>query len=674
VIPFRPMPPSEADLDLDLVCIGRAAVDLYGEQLGARLEDVHTFAKYVGGSPTNTAVGAARLGLRVGLVSRVGDEHNGRFVRETLEREGIDVRHLGTDPSRLTALVFLGLRDENTFPLLFYRDRCADMALSVDDIDEDYIATSAAVLISGTHLSHPDTRAACLKAMQVARRHGRKVVLDIDYRPVLWGLTSPGLGEQRYVPSAEVSAQLQQVLVLCDLVVGTEEEIHIAGGSVDTMTALRRIRSLTDALIVMKQGPLGCVAFAGALPSSIEDGLRGEGFPVEVFNVLGAGDAFMAGLLRGWVRDEPLDSALRWANACGALVVSRHGCAPAMPSAPELSHFLAHGVRQPRLRADAELEHLHRATTRSEQTGSLAILAFDHRAQFEALAARHGAGPAEIARFKALVADAAVRGYASEQAAQGSQGGLPSFPRPGVIIDDRYAQPLLNQLGGGSLWMGRPVEVPGSRPLAFEAGGNLGLALRTWPQDHVAKCLLAYHPDDDPALRADQWRSVATLSEACHLTGHDLLLELIPPSSLPQDDDTVPRAVAQLYERGLRPAWWKLPPLTPNGWMRLSAVIERHDPWCRGVLLLGLEASEEELQASFRTGARQRLCRGFAVGRTLFAAAAQRWFAGQLDDAGVIADVASRYQRLIRLWQQAAMEPRGMDPDPLPPSLQAELT
>jgi 5-dehydro-2-deoxygluconokinase len=661
--------PPEATLPLDVVCIGRAAVDLYGEQLGSRLEDVQTFAKYLGGSPTNTAVGAARLGLRAGLISRVGDEHNGRFVRETLQREGVDVSQLRTDPSRLTALVFLGLRDEHTFPLLFYRDRCADMALSVDDIDEAYVASSRAVLISGTHLSHPDTRAACMKAIEIARRHGRRVVLDIDYRPVLWGLTSPGLGEQRYVASAAVSEQLQGVLPLCDLIVGTEEEVHIAGGSGDTAAALRCIRRLSPALIVMKRGPMGCVAFDGDISDDLERGIVGPGFPVEVFNVLGAGDAFMAGLLRGWVRREPLPRSLGYANACGAIVVSRHGCAPAMPGWLELSRFLAQGSSHRRLRDDAELEHLHRVEHRRPWPRPLAILAFDHRAQLEELAQRHGRDFADVARFKGLVAEAAAHGYAVERSLQTGEGR--PFPTAGVIVDDRHGQSVLNRLTGGDCWIGRPVELPGSRPLAFEAGLNVGLALRTWPSDHVVKCLVSYHPDDEAALMQRHLQTIGALTDACASTGHELLLELIPPRHERQEDDVVPRAVAQLYEAGIRPAWWKLPPLTEQAWGQLDACIRRHDPHCRGVLLLGLEASESQLWASFQVGARQRLCRGFAVGRTLFASAAKAWFAGEIDDSDVVADVATRYQRLIRIWQQAesAVDTLPQTNQPLPAQL-----
>lgn len=653
----------------DVVCLGRAAVDLYGEQIGARLEDVQTFARYLGGSPANTAVGSARLGLRVGMISRVGDEHNGRFVREALQREGVDVSQVGTDPQRLTALVFLGIKDQDTFPLLFYRQHCADMGLKAEHIDAAHIATARALLISGTHLSHPDTREACLFSMRAAKVAGTRVVLDIDYRPVLWGLTTPGMGERRFVASQAVSDEIQSVLPLCDLVVGTEEEVHIAGGSEDTLSALRRIREVTPALIVMKRGPMGCVAFPGAIPSDLGNGVQGPGFPVEVFNVLGAGDAFMAGLLRGWVVGEPLSDALRYANACGALVVSRHGCAPAMPSWAELSHFLRNGSSHARLREDEDLEHLHRTTTRAAGAPFLAILAFDHRSQLEELASRYGASAERIARFKQLVAEAAEHGYALERALQlsGGEAGAASFPGSGVIVDGRHGSSVLNRLTGSGIWIGRPVERPGSRPLAFEDRDQLGLALRTWPAEQVVKCLLSHHPDDDTAMAQQQIASVKALAHACRTTGHELLLELIPPRDLPLASDTVARGVQQIYAAGVRPDWWKLPPPDGLGWALLAETIARHDPHCRGVLLLGLEATEEQLWHGFKASAGQALCKGFAVGRTLFADAASAWFAGHLDDSGVVAEVATRYRRLIRIWQDSrasgANEPRTLQLD-----------
>ncbi len=627
----------------DLICVGRAAVDLYGDQIGGRLEDMQSFSKYLGGSPANTSVGAARLGLRSAMLTRVGDEHNGRFVRETLAAEGVDVSHVLTDPRRLTALVFLGIQDRETFPLVFYRDNCADMAISAQDFDAAFIASATGLLISGTHLSQPVPHESCRAAIALARAAGTRVILDIDYRPVLWGLTSPGMGEQRFVPSDQVSAHLQAVVPDCDLVVGTEEEIHIAGGSTDTLQALKRLRALTRATLVVKRGPMGCVVFDGAIPDDIEQGLKGPGFPVEVFNVLGAGDAFMAGFLRGWLRDEPLQRCCTWANACGAIVVSRHGCAPAMASWAELQHFVANGASTPRLREDRDLEHLHRATTRTRQWDELVIMAFDHRVQLEDIAARHGHGAEHIRAFKHLLAQGARRGAGRRAGADA-----------GVILDARFGEEVLPGLTGKGWWVARPVELPGSRPLRFESGPQLALDMRAWPAEHVAKCLVSYHPQDAAALRSEQLGTLAELQSASTGTGHEFLIEVIPPREMPCDDTTLAAALAQIYEAGIRPDWWKLPPCdSSTGWDNVAAVIARHDPHCRGVLLLGLEASEQDLDRSFRTAAPHAVCRGFAVGRSIFAEAAAGWFAGQMTDAQVIDDIARRYGRLITRWDEA---------------------
>jgi 5-dehydro-2-deoxygluconokinase len=303
---------------LDVITIGRSSVDLYGRQVGGRLEDMASFHKYVGGSPTNMAIGTARLGLRSGLITRVGDEHMGRFIRETLTAEGVDVRGVGTDPERLTALVLLGIRDQDRFPLIFYRENCADMALCEDDIDPAFIAEAGCVTVTGTHLSHPRTEAAVLKALRLARKNGARTALDIDYRPNLWGLAGHDAGDSRYIESAAVTDKLKKNLHLFDLIVGTEEEFHIAGGVTETIAALHAVREVSGAILVCKLGPMGAAAFDGDIPASLDQGLSGPGFPIEVYNVLGAGDGFMSGLLRGWLRDEPWQTTLTYANACGA--------------------------------------------------------------------------------------------------------------------------------------------------------------------------------------------------------------------------------------------------------------------------------------------------------------------------------------------------------------------
>ena len=626
---------------LDVITIGRASVDLYGAQVGGRLEDMRGFAKYIGGSPTNMAAGTARLGLRSALITRVGDEHMGRFIREELVREGVDVRGVKTDPERLTALVLLGIRDREQFPLIFYRENCADMALDEGDIDPAFIAEAGCVTVTGTHLSNPRTEAAVLKALRLARQNGARTALDIDYRPNLWGLAGHGAGESRFIESRAVTAKLQSHLPLFDLIVGTEEEFHIAGGSTDTLAALRAVRAVSAATLVCKRGPMGAVAFEGDIADDLDKGVSGPGFPIEVFNVLGAGDGFMSGLLRGWLRDEGWERALTYANACGALAVSRHGCTPSYPSWEELCFFLQRGVRVPALRKDAELEQIHWSTTRKGDWPQMRVFAFDHRKQLEELAAELGADPARIPAFKTLCLAAARR----------VQAGRPGY---GILSDGRLGEAALFAAAGTGLWIGRPVELPGSRPLELEIGPDYGTGLAEWPADHVVKVLCFCHPDDDEAMRAGQEATVLRLARAARANGLEFLLEVIPSKVGPVGDDTTAALIRRFYEIGVYPDWWKLEPsVSAAAWAATCAAISDNDPHVRGIVVLGLDAPLEELEASFAEAARFPLVKGFAVGRTLFFEAARGWLSGTLDDEGAIALMASKYQILCAAWDRA---------------------
>ncbi|TAI84967.1 bifunctional 5-dehydro-2-deoxygluconokinase/5-dehydro-2-deoxyphosphogluconate aldolase [Pectobacterium versatile] len=625
----------------DVICMGRVAVDLYGQQIGARLEDMGSFAKYLGGSSGNVAYGTARQGLRSSMLARVGDEHMGRFLREELNQVGCDTSHLITDKERLTALVLLGIKDRDTFPLIFYRDNCADMAISPEDFTEDYIASSRCLAITGTHLSHPNTREAVLTALQYARRNGVKTALDIDYRPVLWGLTSLGDGETRFVEAQAVTEQLQQVLSLFDVIVGTEEEFHIAGGSTDTLQALRTVRQHTQAELVCKRGALGCSVFSDAIPDHLDKGITIKGVRVDVLNVLGAGDAFMSGLLRGYLNGEGWEKACAYANACGALVVSRHGCAPAMPSKIELDNYLARAASVPRPDLDEELNHLHRVTTRRKQWHELCVIAFDHRSQLEDMALNCGTEISRIPALKKLIL------RASYDAAQ--QTGLEG--KAGLLCDGTFGQDALNDITGKGWWIGRPIELPGSRPLMMERG-NIGSQLVSWPLEHVVKCLVFFHPEDVHALRREQEMKVIEVYQACRQSGHELLLEVILPAGMPHSDALYLRAIQRFYNLGVRPDWWKLPPLSSEGWEQLTPLLAQRDPYCRGVVILGLDAPLETLQQGFSAAVGFPIVKGFAVGRTLFAQPAQKWLRNEIDDAELIEQVKHNYLQLIAVWRQ----------------------
>ena len=628
----------------DVITIGRSSVDLYGAQVGGRLEEIGSFNKYIGGSPTNIACGTARLGLKSAIITAVGNEHMGRFIKEQLQKEGVSIQGVKTDPERLTALVLLGIRDNEQFPLIFYRENCADMGLTPEDIDAHFIASASCICATGTHLSHSQVEAATLKALRIARENKIKTALDIDYRPNLWGVAGHGEGESRFVESEQVTKKLQSTLGLFDLIVGTEEEFHIAGGTIDTIEALRNVRKISNATLICKRGPMGAAAFEGEIPDSLDEGQTGPGFKIDVFNVLGAGDGFMSGLLRGWLTGKQWPVALTYANACGALAVSRHGCTPAYPSWDELQFFLDRGIINTELRNDPELAQIHWSTNRPNRQNplekpSVRIFAFDHRSQMQDI---DGATPTKIALFKKLCLQAAIQISAHND----------GF---GILCDERLGKETLYQASDYNLWIGRPAELPGSHPLRFEP--QIGLdcgGLAEWPRNHIVKCLCFAHPDDEAAMWDVQLEQLLRLYTASRRNNLEFLLEIIPSKIGKVNDETTAQVMRRFYAAGIFPDWWKLEPTnSQSAWQNITQLIKQNDPHIQGIVILGLEASEEVLAHSFSVAAQQPFVRGFAVGRTIFAESAKSWMSGKIDDSQAIREMSQKFKRLCDLWDAA---------------------
>jgi 5-dehydro-2-deoxygluconokinase len=223
-----------------------------------------------------------------------------------------------------------------------------------------------------------------------------------------------------------------------------------------------------------------------------------------------------------------------------------------------------------------------------------------------------------------------------------------------MLIDDRFGFDVLADLADRPYWIGRPIETPRSRPLEFEGDGDVGMELNGWPLTHVVKCLASYHPDDPPELRERQERQLLRLFSACRRTGHELLLEIIPPSHLTVDDQTTARALARLYDIGIRPDWWKLEPSSDQvAWANIVGVVEERDPLCRGILMLGLSAPIPDLIASFTAAAGFPLIKGFAVGRSIFHDVASDWLSERIDDNEAIDVMATRLSVLVQGWRSA---------------------
>jgi len=267
--------------------------------------------------------------------------------------------------------------------------------------------------------------------------------------------------------------------------------------------------------------------------------------------------------------------------------------------------------------------------------------AIDHRTQFDAMARDVGVGPERIGAFKVLAVEAAAR------VAQGR----PGF---GMLIDGTYGREALFRAADHPFWIGRPLELSGSRPLEFEGGGSVAARLLEWPVGHTIKVLCYYRADDPHELRERQERELLRVHDAARTLGRELLIEIIAGRHGPLETDTVAEALGRLYALGIKPDWWKLEPQADAAaWRATAAMIERHDPLCRGIVLLGLEAPEAELEAAFAAAAREPLVKGFAVGRTIFNGTARRWLKGEIDDEAAIAEMAVRFRRLAEAWQQS---------------------
>jgi 5-dehydro-2-deoxygluconokinase len=220
--------------------------------------------------------------------------------------------------------------------------------------------------------------------------------------------------------------------------------------------------------------------------------------------------------------------------------------------------------------------------------------------------------------------------------------------KSGVFIDQTYGQSVLNELTGQDFWIARPVEIPGSRPLRLEHG-NIGSQLISWPIEQIVKCLVFYSPDDTYALRIEQEDQIKEVYDACLKSGHEMLLELIVNNDEHSVNPYV-RSIQRIYNIGIKPDWWKIPPLSTSEWNKIDAIIDDRDPYCRGIVILGLGASKEKLYSGFKRTSASKYVKGFAVGRTIFSEPSKMWLQNQIDDNTLIKKIKENYIEMIQLW------------------------
>ena len=333
----------------DLITVGRVSMDLFARDIGAEFHAIRAFETGVGGSPVNIAIGASRLGLKVIAFTAVGDDEVGKFVRSYLAREGVITDHVLTKAGKRTGMAVVGVQPPDRFPLLFYRENPADIHLSIEDARALPLGEARALQISGTALSRGSTRDATLFLAERAQGTKTTTFIDLDLRPDQWSH-----------PLA-FGLNLRQVLPLCDVIIGTEEEFEaalspkpeavMAGGKVADRAGLRRRLAQycaeRDATLVLKRGERGVSILRRDLTVDV------PGYTVNIVNTVGAGDGFASGLIAGWAQGWAWKRAAQFANACGALVVTRHGAARALPYQPEVEQFIEQHIE--RTKTETEL-------------------------------------------------------------------------------------------------------------------------------------------------------------------------------------------------------------------------------------------------------------------------------------------------------------------------------
>jgi 5-dehydro-2-deoxygluconokinase len=306
----------------DLITMGRVGVDLYPEQVGVPLKQVRTFAKSLGGSATNVSVAAARLGVRSAVITKVGDDPFGPYVREALEGFGVDARWVGTHPTLRTPVVFCEIFPPDDFPLLFYREPTApDIQITADELDLDAIRAARVFWTTGTGLSAEPSRSATLAALEARDGAEGITVHDLDHRPMFWP------------DESQAGVWAREALEHATVAVGNRDEVEVAVGTRDPHEASAALLDLGVRIAIVKQGP------AGVLVRTADGIAEAPPVEVEVVNGLGAGDAFGGALVYALLNGYEPARAVRLANAAGAYVAARLACADDMPTLTELREF-----------------------------------------------------------------------------------------------------------------------------------------------------------------------------------------------------------------------------------------------------------------------------------------------------------------------------------------------
>lgn len=623
---------------IDLISMGRVAVDLYAEQVGSHLEDVQTFRKYLGGCAGNIAVGTSRLGLKSALLSCVGADAMGKFLLRELKKNQVDVSHVSQTEDHLTSIVTLGIKPPNDFPVIYYRDNCADMQIKPEQCDKKFFAKSKALFVTATGLSEKNIRETTHFAVDLAAETKTAVIFDLDFRPAFWSLAPKGDGHLRFKSSDQVTKIYKEMLPKCTLVLGTPNEICIAGGSKSLPQAVRNIREVSNAIIIMNSLEHGCAIYT----DDLDHPLNVRSFPVRVFNSQGSSSVFISGILAGWLQGENWFDAAQLANACEAIVVTRHGCGPAIPCRAEVEYFIEKFTIDPNGSYDKKLDLIHRRC-HSAEPQNVFILRLDHDYPFEQSCDDVGRERNIISAFKNQI----YQGFLKVKRNN------PEFDM-GIGIDERYGRDIIVDANNKNIPIALPIDAGGSFPVQWYDDRPLYEQILLRPANFFVQIRWQYHPDFDTSIKLRQLSQLRLLSKVCHSLNRKLLVELAIPANCNRDGKYVAKAMEQVYEHEIYPHCWKLLPMfSVSEWQLVNEVCENYDPTVNIILLGGNYIQFEDWATHFSLFKKSPFAQGFTIGRSTFWEPWQQLINGDITLDDVPDLVADNFLTFIDYWNQS---------------------
>lgn len=594
---------------VEVLSLGRTYVNLESEQIGCSLKAASSFKKTISGTCALVSIGLSRLGRYCALLSKIGSDPLGEYIKETLVFEKIDPTLLISDPNHAT---LIGLNNSS-----FYEHHSL-LELEERDIDPKMIGHAKALFLTSEIFCHEANHCAARKAIVAAKDNQTKIILALE----LW----PSLGR-----NCPPSQSLETILPFCNLIFGYEEEFKAFANTQNTYEALTYLRELTHATIVIKCAKESYV-FEDAITDHWKPLSRHAQFDPIQFAPLHEYAAFVAGFIDVWLKGEPPANALKQAILCQQLAEA----APTHLGLPTEKMLRHRDMKESR---PAYFKHLHYATTRHVNAAPQCLLSFGYHSQWEKIANSFNASEEMIQKAKALIAQS-----------------LFSLNEPqtpvGLIVDEKPGNELIHIPIPSQAILARCIELENEIPLRFATTQDLSHTLLKWPSEHVAKVSITYHPDDRYVTRGEQETMLLSLYQACRDTEHPLLIDITPPTNSLITASTLGHIMQRFYDLGVYPDWWQFAaPRDQRSWDSIHRVIEDNDPDCLGAFIQMPATTLDQLSIILDQAIKQSMCKGIVIGKTLIQPILEQWLSQKIADHILIEQIKPLFEQIITLWQ-----------------------